>query len=124
MQQIPFSVLVNKVFSRINHSDLFNQQLLILDELKSISSGLSESIQKFVANGGTLLVLPSEKSNLNNYKYLLNSLKTDYYTNLDKEAIRIVKLHENHKLFEGVFERLSEKIDFPKDQSVFYKDNS
>lgn len=117
----PFFSFSEQSLSRINHSDLFNQQLLILDELKSISSGLSVSIQKFVANGGTLLVLPNEKSNLNNYKNLLNSLKTDYYTTLDKEAIRIVKLHENHKLFEGVFEKLSEKIDFPKISQFFTK---
>jgi hypothetical protein len=115
----PFFSFSEQSLSRINHSDLFNQQLLILDELKSISSGLSESIQKFVANGGTLLVLPNEKSNLNNYKNLLNSLKTDYYTTLDKEPIRVVKLHENHKLFEGVFEKLSEKIDFPKISQFF-----
>ena len=104
---------------QLKHSELFEQQLLILDGLTYIASGLSQTLQQFVAEGGSLLIFPSEKSDLTSYKKLLQSLDTDYFISLDESAINIIQLHEEHRLFEGVFEEVNKKLDFPKIEQYF-----
>ena len=92
---------------------------MILDGLTYIASGLSQTLQQFVAEGGSLLIFPSEKSDLTSYKKLLQSLDTDYFISLDESAINIIQLHEEHRLFEGVFEEVNKKLDFPKIEQYF-----
>jgi hypothetical protein len=46
----------------------FNQyQLIILDALDAISSGLAQELQQFVRQGGNVLVFPSRKADLSGY---------------------------------------------------------
>lgn len=108
---------------QLNHADLFAQDLIILDELKHVSSGLSQTLQHFVSEGGSLLIFPSEESELPNYKAFLQGLGTDYYLSIDKTPIKITQLHEKHNLFQGVFEELNQKIDFPKIEQYFTQTN-
>ncbi len=104
---------------QLKHSDLLKQQLLILDGLTHISSGLSKTLQQFVIEGGSLLIFPAKKSDLTSYKLFLQSLQTDYFLSLDESAINITQLHDEHQLFEGVFEEVNEKINFPKIKQYF-----
>lgn len=106
---------------QLNHSDLLRQQLLILDDLTLISSGLSQTLQKFVSEGGSVLIFPGEKSDLKSYKKLLKLLETDYFLSLEETTINITELHEKNRLFEGVFEEVNEKLDFPKINQYFTK---
>ena len=104
---------------QLKHSDLLEQQLLILDGLTHISSGLTQTLQQFVAEGGSLLIFPAKKSDLTSYQTLLQSLGTDYFLSLDESIINITQLHEQHSLFQGVFEEVNEKLDFPKIEQYF-----
>lgn len=108
---------------QLNHADLFTQDLIILDELKYISSGLSQTLQHFVSEGGSLLIFPHEESKLPSYQAFLQALGTDYYLSIDKAPIKITQLHEQHSLFQGVFEELNQKIDFPKIEQYFIQTN-
>ena len=104
---------------QLKHSDLLEQQLLILDGLTQISSGLTQTLQQFVTEGGSLLIFPAEKSDLKSYQILLKSLATDYFLSLDESIINITQLHEQHNIFKGVFKEFNEKIDFPKIEQYF-----
>ena len=104
---------------QLKHSDLLEQQVLILDGLSYISSGLSQTLQQFVSEGGSLLIFPAEKSDLTNYQTLLQSLGTNYFLYLDESIINIKQLHKQHSIFYGVFEEINEKIDFPKIEQYF-----
>ena len=105
--------------NQLKHSDLLRQQVLILDGLSYISSGLSQTLQQFVTDGGYLIIFPSEKCDLINYQRLLQSLGTNYFLSLDKSIINITQLHKQHSIFQGVFEELNKKIDFPNIKQYF-----
>ena len=104
---------------QLKHSDLLEQQMLILDGLSYISSGLSQTLQQFVAEGGSLLIFPNEKSDLASYKTLLKSLGANYFLSLDESIINITQLHKEHSIFQGVFEEVNEKINFPMIKKYF-----
>ena len=61
--------------NRINYS-LFNKtQLIVLDQVKTVSSGLAEELGKFVQAGGSLLLFPALDFDKTSWDFLLkNSL--------------------------------------------------
>ncbi len=95
--------------NNIDYSSFSKYNLILLNELNSISSGLAQEIKRFVKNSGNLVVIPSEKIDVNSYQHFLNSLNSVYYTALDTFNTRISELNTQHPIFEGVFEKQLDK---------------
>ncbi|MCD4746287.1 MAG: BatA domain-containing protein [Bacteroidales bacterium] len=113
-------IFKNAFEKNLDYSSFNKYQMIILDELKDISSGLSQEIKRFVENGGTLVVIPSENINIENYKDFLNSVNAEYYTALDTFNTKIDYINLDHRVYNDVFENLSsgkkeitENIDLP-----------
>ncbi len=99
--------------NNIDYSSLSSYQMIILNELGSISTGLGQEIQQFVKNGGTLVVLPSDNIDFNSYRVFLNELKSGFYTEADTSDTRISEVNFEHPLFSDVFDKIPENIDLP-----------
>jgi len=87
-------------YGRFSESDL-----IILNEIPSFSSGLAEEIKRYVSNGGTILILPAAKADLNSYNSLLSSIHAPVYQKPDTADTRVVRLSEESYLFRDVFEK-------------------
>jgi len=87
-------------YGRFSESDL-----IILNEITSFSSGLAEEIKRYVSNGGTILILPAAKADLNSYNSLLSSIYAPVYQKPDTADTRVVRLSEESYLFRDVFEK-------------------
>lgn len=96
--------LTQQNVSQLDYSQIKNSQLVILNQLQDISSGLSSTLQKFVSNGGHLCVIPNSKIDLNNYKEFLALLGTNYFTELDTNKTEAKYLIYQHPLYQNVFE--------------------
>ena len=105
--------------SQLNYDNLMLQQLIILTEINEITSGLSRTLNNFVEKGGSLLVFPSEKINYKDYQLFLNSLNANYYISLNESPIKISRLNDKHSIFDGVFKKLNEKLNFPQIKKYF-----
>ncbi len=97
----------------IDFSNLSLNQLIILNELKSFSSGLEQELVQFITNGGSLIILPPDHLEIDNYKSLLSSLKTGNYSTLDTADTRINYINLEHPLYANVFDEIPENIDLP-----------
>nr|MBC8266536.1 BatA domain-containing protein [Flavobacteriales bacterium] len=98
---------------QINYEEIKNQQLLILDGLTNISSGLLQSIKDFAKDGGSLAVIPSNDINFDSYKMFSSALNLDEYIAKDTTKQKANKISYSHKVFEGVFEKEEKKINLP-----------
>ncbi|MDO9257644.1 MAG: BatA domain-containing protein [Bacteroidales bacterium] len=87
-------------YSRLSHFDL-----IILNEVPGISTGLAEEIKRYVTNGGTILILPAANADFATYNNLLSSLKAPSYLNVDTTDTKVVRLSEDSYLFRDVFEK-------------------
>ncbi len=103
----------NENENNIDYSSFSSYKMIVLNELNSISSGLSQEIQQFVGNGGTLVVLPSDHIDFDSYRNFLNSMKAGYFTEPDTTDTRIDYVNFEHPLFADVFEKIPENIDLP-----------
>ena len=98
---------------QINYEEIKNKQLLILDGLTTVSSGLVQSIASFLKDGGNLAIFPSNDINFDSYKILSSELNLDEYLRKDTVKQKVNKISYPHKVFEGVFEKEEKKINLP-----------
>lgn len=104
--------------NRIDYSSFGKQNLIILSESDSLSSGLGQELKKFIENGGSLLIFPSEKINLNSYKDFLSQVNLNYFETIDSALTKVSNINLEHIIYENVFEKPTqvatpENIDLP-----------
>ncbi|HVA97843.1 MAG TPA: BatA domain-containing protein [Bacteroidia bacterium] len=99
--------------NNINYASFAENKLIVLNELDSISSGLAQEIKKFVNNGGSLLVIPSEKISMNSYHDFLSAFNINYFTNLDTAKTKVSTINFESPIYKNVFEQKSNNMDLP-----------
>ena len=98
----------------INYNILSRQDLIILNEVEKISSGLANILISFINNGGSLLVTPPQNLNtFTNYNNLLRSLELNTIKQKRKDTIKINLFRTNHDIYKNVFTEKLEKINHP-----------
>lgn len=97
--------LVNMSEKAIDYGSLSQFDLIIINELPSISSGLAEEIKRYTINGGSILILPFANPDMVSYNSFLASLKAPSYQALDTVNTSVIRLSEESYLFRDVFEK-------------------
>ena len=98
---------------RLQISNLPNYSAIILNELSTLSSGLSEELAKYVKNGGTLVVIPGLFSDIASYNHLLTSLNSSELTVPDTLAIPINEVAYQNAIYKDVFKDHQERVNLP-----------
>jgi hypothetical protein len=107
-------------FNQLNYSDITSQNLIILNELKSIPSSLVTALQAFTNNGGVLVVIPSEDLNIQDYNNLLLNYKFDAFSKRSLIEKRLTNINYAHPLYsDGVFEKQVSNFQYPKIKSYY-----
>ena len=106
-------VLSNVDETKIDYSTLNNYRLIILNELKTISSGLAQELTKFVNGGGNLIVFPADNAELNSYKEFLIGFSSNYYEQLDTTNTKVENINYSADIYREVFEKRAGNIDLP-----------
>lgn len=102
--------------NKIDYSFLPSQQVIILSELKNISSGLAQDLNRFVQNGGSLIVFPSAETDTSSYIIFLSSLGTNFYLRKDTARTKVDWVNFECEIFADVFEKQNgkyENLDLP-----------
>ncbi len=100
----------------IDFSAFNNKDFIILNGLKSISSGLTQELKKFTINGGSLAIFPASNIDFESYKLLSTTLNIDTYEQKDSTDTKVEELNLQNPIYGDVFEKIPENIDLP---SVF-----
>jgi hypothetical protein len=98
---------------QLNFAEISTNSFVILNELRSISSGLAQELHKFIQNGGSVLLIPSTNADIlsyNNFTQLVNACS---FQNIDTTDNKTARLNVAHQLYTNVFERIPENIDLP-----------
>ena len=100
--------------SNLNYKELKEQNVIILNEINELSSGLNNAIINFVNTGGTIIIIPPTEIDYELYKELLTSLGTDYFIEPDTNEYFIKSTQINHPIFNKVFDGSIRNISYPK----------
>jgi hypothetical protein len=107
----------------VNYAGLNTYQLVVLSDIKSVSTGLAQQLRSYVAKGGTLAVFPADGADLASYRSLLQPAGAAYPEKLTTGATRVSVLNLQNPLFKTVFEDVPRSPDLPVVQK-YYELNS
>ncbi|MBZ9728954.1 BatA domain-containing protein [Salegentibacter sp. JZCK2] len=105
-------------FNRLNAADL-----VILNELETLSGALESNLVNLQNNAVGLVIIPSEKMDLNSYNNLLSRLNAPRFSELRTQEKLITELAFDHPLLTGIFEERVENFDYPKVQTYYNMQN-
>jgi hypothetical protein len=113
-QNDTFVVYKKQNIKQLDLNQLSKQNLIVLESVQQLSSGIQSSLVDFVQNGGSICLFPDAKSDLLNINSFLSQLKADNLQNFQETEISLSNLNEKAQLYEGVFEQKEKRIDLPK----------
>jgi hypothetical protein len=100
--------------SQINYTAFSKHNLIVLNELNSISTGLAGEIKKYLQQGGNLLLIPSKNIDYQSYNMLADNINTLKFNYIDSNSISVDKINFHHIVYRNVFEKNDQNIDLPK----------
>lgn len=111
-------VITENTEQAIDFTAIEKQQLIILNEVQHVNSGLVATLQDFVEKGGHLVLIPSEKGLETQYNNLLSktSIQLLPYT---ANTVSVTGITFSHPLFTDVFNKEVQNFQYPEVQGYF-----
>jgi hypothetical protein len=116
----------NSQVKQLDYGNLFSNALLILNGPEEISSGLAQELNRFVRDGGHLVIFPPSRGKTDSYNSFLAQLNLPVFAELDTVRQRIAGINLESAIFSDVFEKngsgkvvLPENIDLPMVQKHY-----
>lgn len=106
--------LINQSLGQLDYSILENVELIILNDLRSIPSGLIAKLESFTKEGGNLIIFPNLEIEPSGYQDLSNALGANAYTFLRSEQQEVAFINTDESVFKDVFERIPQNMDYPQ----------
>ncbi len=103
----------------IDYSALSQSRFVVLNELNELPDGLVQTLQSFVAEGGTLLVVPSQQADVAGYNAALKLFAAPQLQPWKHAEVKAVSLNTAHQLYKNVFEGMVEDMELPTLQGSF-----
>lgn len=107
-----FSFYENNELS-IDYGLFAKANLIILNEVENFSSGLISEINKYMQSGGHLVLIPAKKMEASSYSEFYKALSLPAPGNTDTTTLKVEKTDFKTGFYEGVFDKIDERIDLP-----------
>ena len=114
----PLFLLNNNLVNQIGFSELDQYDLIILNELKTISGGLEQALSAQLERGCNILILPSLDMDITALNGFLQKKNAATYGSLIKSKRNVTEIDALNFIFGGVFEKNAKNLALPyADQS-------
>ena len=113
-----FELISNKL-NQVDYNKILNQNLIVLNELETIPLSLQKNLKKFVLNGGSLVVIPSNNLDLNNYNQLFTNLEIGSISDKIKAKREVTSINFSHPILDNVFEKKIKNFQYPNVESSY-----
>ena len=100
--------------TKIDYNLFTKTNLLILNNLKVISSGLTTEIDKLLNAGGSVIIFPNNDREFTDYNLAFQHLHLPQIIGIDTTNTTTQSINFEQGLFEGVFEKIDSRMDLPK----------
>ncbi|MEM9545755.1 MAG: BatA domain-containing protein [Bacteroidota bacterium] len=111
--------LTNQNQNRVDYSRIRDFDLVILNDLREISSGLASELDNYIINGGNVIVFPSEFASLESYNNFLNNLSANNLREIQEGKKTVSALNDEEFIFKDVYEYVGRNITLPTTNKNF-----
>jgi hypothetical protein len=106
--------LIKVPIDQLDYSALEGRHMVILDNLNTIPISLQNVLASFKDAGGTLVVVPSQNSDLASYNSLFSQLSNVQFLEKVNNSVNITAIAFGHPLYKNVFENEVANFQYPK----------
>jgi hypothetical protein len=103
----------------IDYSKFKQEDLIVLQGLNSIGTGLVSELTQFIQNGGTALVFPNKNLTYGGLQDLAPALRLSISEQAIDNPLRVSSIDLEHPVFTNIFENKSKQIDLPNVAKYF-----
>jgi hypothetical protein len=103
----------------LDYSKFPNYQLIVLNELPAVSSGLATELKTFAQNGGNVLVFPAQTADLNTYNAFLGQFGVGNLGAFEPAPRQASQINTEEFVFKDVFLNKSANLRLPATQGNF-----
>lgn len=100
-------------YQTIDFGKLKNFDLIILNEIPDISTGLASHAKQYLTEGGNLLFIPSKKETIDNNSVFLNEMNAGEVVRFDTTETRVTRLKLSNNLFSESITKVPQNADLP-----------
>lgn len=114
--QDPFFKFNQVQVSQVDYSILQKQDLVILNELPSLSTGLNTELIKYLGKGGSIIWFPDSSADLSGYNQFLQQIGGETFTGIEATNDKVENIDLKNQIFSDIFEknqRSATNIDYP-----------
>jgi hypothetical protein len=109
--------------NQLDYNIIYDQNLIVLNELNNIPSALTSVLKLFTKQGGFLIVIPSKDIDIQSYNSLLINYNASFEPVLETQK-QVTTINYSHPLYaNGVFEKKVTNFQYPKVESSYTVDN-
>lgn len=105
--------------NQLNYGALETYNLIVLNELPEIPTGLTMALHSFTGNGGSLVIIPASKIDVVSYNQLVSSYNQTAYSSKINQEIAISSIKFGHPLYANVFEKNISNFQYPTVSGYF-----
>jgi len=98
---------------KFNYNSINEQHVLIFNALEQIPVSLINSSKAFLANGGSLVIIPPTNTLTSSYATLFKTLRIGKLTGNITDELAITTIRFSHPLLKGVFEKEIKNFQYP-----------
>ena len=95
------------------YEDFSQYDLIIVNEVVTLQSGLAENLRTFAENGGTVLLLPSKEMDLTAYNRFAKQMRMPEFKEFVGGELKVSHTNTSHPLYRNVFERQGNDFEQP-----------
>ncbi|MBW7867537.1 MAG: BatA domain-containing protein [Brumimicrobium sp.] len=98
---------------QIKIEELNRANLIVLNSIDKISSGLIPQLNQLVNKGISVLIIPSSQPDISSYNELMTTFKLPLFKNIASQEIRVGKINIQNHFFDGMFDEKINKLRMP-----------
>ncbi len=108
--------LDNQSVSKVNYNTLKSYNLIILNNINKVASGLQNELINYLDGGGSIVLFPGPQLDVNSINELLLSFNIGRFSKAsftDTNKTKVTYINLQHSLYSNVFEDKTENMDLP-----------
>lgn len=94
-------------------SGLAQQDLVVLNALPAVASGVQDALESFVRAGGSVVVFPPANADAAGHAALLQRLGATASTQSDTSRMKVDRIDLQHPFYRDVFQTMPRNVDLP-----------
>ena len=119
-KSLPYFKHTNNSASNVRYDDFANYDLILLNDVANISSGMTNELKQYVETGGNVLIFPSANGDKASYNSLLASVRASQLGEFSRTSNEVRTINTNEFVFDGVFEsKQSTNLRLPKTEGNY-----